>query len=91
MKKDELLSLVSKRAGVTKKDADAVISAYLEVAAEDMAAGNKFALAGIGTLSIKERAERTVRNPRTGEAKTAPACNVVKFTAAKSIKEKING
>ena len=90
MKKDELLSLVSKKAGVTKKEADAVISAYLEAAAEDIAAGSRFAMAGIGTLSVKERAERSVRNPRTGEVKTAPACRVVKFTAAKGIKEKIN-
>ncbi|MCK5592363.1 MAG: HU family DNA-binding protein, partial [Candidatus Pacebacteria bacterium] len=46
-------------------------------------------IAGLGIFSVKERAARTARNPRTGEAIQVPAMTVPKFRAAKALKEAV--
>lgn len=51
----------------------------------------KITLVGFGTFQAKQRAARKGRNPRTGEELDIPASKLPSFTAAKSLKNKVNG
>ena len=90
MKKNELISTVAEAANVTKKEAEAVVNAVFAVLTNEMKNGETVRIPGFGTFSIRERAERTAKNPRTGETVTVPATNVPVFKAAKELKTFIN-
>lgn len=90
MNKNELVSAVAEKSEVTKKDVDKVLKALVAVMSEDLAEGGRIQLPDLGSFKCNERNARTVRNPRTGEQMTSPACKVVKFTPAKALKESVN-
>ena len=90
MNKNELVSAIAENSEVTKKDVDKVLKALVEVMSKDLAEGGRIQLPDLGSFKCNERNARTVRNPRTGEQMTSPACKVVKFTPAKALKESVN-
>jgi DNA-binding protein HU-beta len=90
MNKGELVDAIADKAGVTKKEADAVLTAVLESIQEAVAAGNKVTLVGFGTFEARERQSREGRNPKTGEVMTIPATTVPVFSAGKLFKEKVS-
>ena len=90
MKKNELISAVAEATGISKKDTAAVIGATLDKIAEAMVAGDKVQLIGFGTFEIRERGERTGKNPRTGETVTIAACKAPAFKAGKALKDAVN-
>ncbi|WP_341531072.1 HU family DNA-binding protein [Nostoc sp. UHCC 0302] len=89
MNKGELVDAVEAKANVTKKQADEIISAFLEVVTEAVANGEKITLVGFGSFERRERAEREGRNPKTNEPMTIPATKVPAFSAGKLFKEKV--
>lgn len=89
MNKTELINAVAERAGVTKKDTEAVISATIDAITTALAAGDKVQLTGFGSFEVKERAARVGRNPRTGEATEIPASRVPSFKAGKALKDSV--
>lgn len=72
---------------VTKKDAEAWLSAVCDVAAVELAEGGEVTLPGLGKLKTASKPARTGRNPQTGEAIQIPAKTVLKFVPAKALKE----
>ena len=89
MTKAELIAKVAEKAGVSKKQADRCLKAFIEVITEALQKGEKIALPGFGIFQVKERSERKGRNPRTGEIITIPARKVVVFKPAKQLRELI--
>ena len=87
MNKGELVDKVAEKANVTKKDADRIVTAALEVITEAVAAGDKVTLVGFGSFEPRERKEREGRNPKTGESMVIPATKVPAFSAGKLFKE----
>jgi DNA-binding protein HU-beta len=87
MNRTELVAALAQRAGVTKTQADAVLSAFAEVA-EDVVGKGEEELTILGFLSMKRvtRAERKARNPRTGELIEIPSGYAVKVTAGSRLK-----
>lgn len=67
MKKQELVSRVATRAGLRKKDVEAVLDAFVEVVKEALKRGESVRLVGFGTFKIQERKGRRGINPRTRE------------------------
>ena len=59
MNKTELVASVAEKAGISKKDADAAVAAFVETVVDAMKANDKISLVGFGTFSVKERAART--------------------------------
>ena len=86
MNREELISEISKKAKVSKKDASLVLSATLETIQSSVKKGNKVTLVGFGTFSSKKRAARTGRNPQTGKAIKIAAKTVPAFSAGKAFK-----
>lgn len=89
MNKGELVDKVAESAGVTKKDADMVLTAMLEAIMETVASGDKVTLVGFGSFEARDRQAREGRNPQTGEKMQIPATTVPAFSAGKLFKEKV--
>lgn len=87
MNKVELVTAVSDKAGLTKKDSEKAVSATIDAIIEAVAAGDKVQLVGFGTFEVRARSARTGRNPRTKEAITIPASKQPAFKAGKAFKD----
>ena len=87
MNKGELVDAIAKRADVTKKQADAVLSAALDAIMEAVSEGDKVTLVGFGSFESRERKAREGRNPKTGDKMEIPETTVPAFSAGKSFKE----
>lgn len=90
MSKTELVAAIAEKTGLTKKDSEAAVNAFVETVTEQLKNGEKVQLIGFGTFEVSERAERIGRNPQTGEEMTIAASRVPKFKAGKALKELLN-
>ncbi|MFE7083738.1 HU family DNA-binding protein [Priestia megaterium] len=89
MNKVELINAVTSKTELTKQDAKKAIDALLETISMTLAKGEKVQLVGFGTFEVRERAERTGRNPQTGEEMKIPATKVPGFKVGKELKEAV--
>ena len=87
MTKAELVSAIAKGANITKRQADAALKAAVSAVAEALEKGERVAVPGLGIFSVRERAARKGRNPRTGGVIDIPARKVVVFKPAKNLRE----
>ena len=89
MNKTDLVASVAEKAGISKKDADAAVAAFVETVIETMKAGEKLSLVGFGTFEVKERAARTGINPATKEKIQISASKAPAFKAGKAFKDAV--
>lgn len=89
MNKQGIVEAVHDVLGSTKSQAEAVVEAMINSIVDTLKKGDEVSIAGLGIFSVKERAARTARNPRTGEAIKVPAMKVPKFRAAKALKDAV--
>lgn len=90
MNKTELVNAVAEKAELTKKDAEKAVSAVFASIEEALSRGEKVQLVGFGTFEVRDRAERTGRNPKTGEEIVIPASKVPAFKPGKALKEAVD-
>lgn len=90
MNKGELVEKIADVTGLSKKDGEAAINAFVEVIQGELKRGNKVAIAGFGTFDVSSRKAREGRNPQTGETIKIAASKAPKFKAGKSFKEMLN-
>jgi DNA-binding protein HU-beta len=90
MNKGELVDAVASSSGLSRADAAKAVDATLDSITGTLAAGGSVSLVGFGTFSVKARAARMGRNPRTGEAIQIAASNVPGFKAGKGLKDAVN-
>ena len=74
---------------LSKKDADAAVSAVFEAVTDALAKGDKVQLIGFGTFEVRARAAKQGRNPKTGEAMTIAASKVPAFKAGQALKNAV--
>lgn len=89
MNKGELVDAVAEKAGVTKKQAETVLTATLETIVGAVSGGDKVSLVGFGSFESRDRKAREGRNPKTGESMTIPATKYPAFSAGKSFKDQV--
>ncbi|MGN0514490.1 MAG: HU family DNA-binding protein [Lachnospiraceae bacterium] len=90
MNKTELVSAISEKTQLSKKDSELVLKAFVDVVSEQLQNGEKVQLVGFGTFETAKREAREGRNPQTGEIMNIPAVNVPKFKAGKGLKDQVN-
>ncbi len=90
MNKTELIAAVAEKAGISKKDADKAVSATIDAIMDAVAAGDKVQLVNFGTFEVRDRKERTGRNPRTKENIVIPASKLPVFKAGKQFKDAVS-
>ncbi len=90
MNKGELIEAVAGAASLSKADAGRAVDAFIGSVTGALKGGSQVSLVGFGTFTVKRRAARMGRNPRTGEAIQIKASNVPGFKAGKALKDAVN-
>ena len=89
MNKTELIAAAAEKAGVSKKEAEAVVTAAFDAIAASLKEGEKVQLVGFGSFEVKTRAERIGRNPATGAEIKIAASKVPTFKAGKAVNDRV--
>ena len=90
MKKKDLINAISQRSGMGKGDSENALNAVIACISDLLSQGDSIVLPGFASISVKERAARTGRNPSTGQPLNIPASKIVSFKAGSKLKEGIN-
>lgn len=89
MNKAGIVDAVHVVVGGTKTTAEQAVEKVIEVIIGSLKKGEEVSIAGLGIFTVKERAARQARNPRTGESISVPAMKVPKFKASKHLKDSV--
>lgn len=89
MTKKDLIELVAKKANLTNKASRESVQAFLNGIRDSLKRGEKVVITGFGTFSIRKRAQRPGRNPKTGEKITIQARKAPGFTPGKTLKKAV--
>ena len=91
MNKTDLVAAMADKAGISKKDADKALAAFIDVVGTELTKKDgKVQLVGFGTFEVAQRAARTGLNPLTKEKIKIKASKAPKFKAGKALKDKVN-
>jgi DNA-binding protein HU-beta len=90
MNRGELIAEMSNITGLSKKDSNASLDAFIECVSKSLKSGSDIRLVGFGTFSILNRAAMEGRNPRTGDKIKIPASKRPKFKAGKQLVDAVN-
>lgn len=90
MTKSQLVTALAEATGADKKSAGATLDALGAIVSDTVAEGGAVTLPGLGKFYCRERPERMVRNPATGEQMKKDADRVAKVTIAKALKDRVN-
>ncbi|OCH14638.1 MULTISPECIES: HU family DNA-binding protein [Aliivibrio] len=90
MNKSQLVDQIAENADISKAAAGRALDALVETVTETLKSGDQVTLVGFGSFVVRERAARTGRNPKTGEAIEISAAKVPAFKAGKALKDACN-
>lgn len=90
MNKSELIDAIVESADLSKQQATKALEAVLGSVSGALSDGDQVVLVGFGTFSVKERAARTGRNPRTGDPIEIAAAKIPSFKPGKALKDVVN-
>lgn len=90
MNKTDLVEAMAQHANLSKADAGRALEGFIVAVSHALQTGDSVAIAGFGSFEVRERAERTGRNPKTGETLTIPASKAAAFKAGKALKDALN-
>lgn len=91
MNQSELIAKVAAISGESRKAVEAILKTTADVSGSTLQAGGEVTLPGIGKLRAKDKPARTGKNPKTGAPVEIPARRVPTFSAAKALKDTVNG
>ncbi|MCG8525739.1 MAG: HU family DNA-binding protein [Opitutales bacterium] len=87
MNKSQLVDAVANNSGLTIKDSEKAVDAFVAAVKEGLKSDGNVQLIGFGSFSVGERSARTGINPRTGQKIEIAASKTVKFKAGAKLKE----
>lgn len=91
MNKAELIAGMAAASGLTKKDAEKALNAFIDCVGAELTAGGRVQLVSFGTFEVRERKARTGRNPKDpSKSIQIPASKAPVFKAGKALKESVN-
>ena len=89
MNKTELIAAIAEKSGISKKDADKALAAFVSTVTETLKSGDKVQLVGFGNFEVRNRGARMGRNPQTKETIKIAASKAPVFKAGKAFKDAI--
>ncbi|BBD79836.1 HU family DNA-binding protein [Aerosticca soli] len=90
MNKTDLINAVAEKAELSRADASRALEAFFDTVQKALKKGDDVAVVGFGTFTVRKRAARTGRNPRTNETIKIKASKVPAFKAGKTLKDALN-
>lgn len=88
--KAEIIDAIAEQAEISKTAANKALNTFLDSITSALQSGKSVSLLGFGTFSVKARAARVGRNPKTGAPINIDAANVPLFKAGKALKDAVN-
>ncbi|MBT6039105.1 MAG: HU family DNA-binding protein, partial [Halieaceae bacterium] len=88
--KNELIDAIAEEADLSKASAGRALDAAINAITGALTKQDTVSLVGFGTFSVKHRAAREGRNPRSGETIQIKASNAPGFKAGKALKDAVN-
>ncbi|MCD8048999.1 MAG: HU family DNA-binding protein [Clostridia bacterium] len=89
MNKEALAAKVAEEKGITKKESEEMLSAFIETIIETINSGEKVRIVGFGTFEVKTRAGRICKVPGTSKEVVVPDSRIPTFKAGKVLKERV--
>lgn len=89
MNKTEMIDAIAAAADLPKAAAGRALDAVIDSIAQSLKKNEQVTLVGFGTFVVKERAARTGRNPKTGEAIEIKAARLPGFKPGKALKDAV--
>ena len=90
MNKADLVRHIAASAGLSQEQAAKALESIVQGISNTLVEGGQVSLINWGQFSLKERAERTGRNPKTGEEIQIPSKKVVNFKPGKQLRDRVN-
>ena len=90
MNKTELVAAMAEKTGLSKKDAESALKAFIDTVTDELKAEVKVQLVGFGTFEVAQRAAREGINPLTKQPMKIAASKAPKFKAGKGLKDTLN-
>ncbi len=90
MNKSDFIDAVAGKSGLSKADATRAVEAVISTVTETLQSSDQVTLVGFGTFSVRDRAARTGRDPRTGKTIQIKASRIPSFKAGKGLKDAVN-
>ncbi|ADN76797.1 histone family protein DNA-binding protein [Ferrimonas balearica DSM 9799] len=90
MNKSQLIDQIASGADISKAAAGRALDSFIDAITASLKDGEKISLVGFGTFEVRERAERTGRNPQTGKEIKIAAAKIPAFKAGKALKDAVN-
>ena len=87
--KAELAELLFAQVGLNKREAKEMVEAFFFFFRTSLEMGDTVKLSGFGNFSVRDKASRPGRNPKTGETVSISARRVVSFHASQKLKEQV--
>jgi DNA-binding protein HU-beta len=89
--KQEFISQVRERSGISNADATKAVDAVLETIQDTLKRGGEVAFTGFGKFSVSNRSARQGVNPQTGERIQIAASKVPRFSPGAKLKATVKG
>jgi len=83
----ELIGLIGTETGLSKKDTEQLLATMTAILRENLMAGKTIQIQGIGTLEVKERKERVIVHPKTGNRTVSPSKKQIAFKPVANMKD----
>ena len=90
MNKPEMVNSMALKSGLSKKDSEAALDAFVASVEDALKAGDKVSLVGFGAFEVRQRPARKGRNPKTKEEIMISASNAPVFKAGRGLKQMVN-
>ena len=90
MNKPEMVNSIASKTGLSKKDSEAALDAFVASVEDALKAGDKVSLVGFGAFEVRQRPARKGRNPKTKEEIMISASNAPVFKAGRGLKQMVN-
>jgi integration host factor subunit beta len=91
MTKSELIQHIAEiNPHLYHRDVERIVSTIFDEIGEALARGDRVELRGFGAFSVKSRAARVGRNPRTGAAVSVSEKRIPFFKTGKQLRERLN-
>ena len=89
--KADMAEGLHKDLGLNKREAKEIVELFFDTIGEELATGENVKLSGFGNFTLRDKAPRPGRNPRTGEEIPIKARRVVTFRAGQKLKARVSG
>ena len=86
----ELAAAINDQLGISQRNGAELVDKIFAVMKETLISGESIKLVQFGTLTVRDKAPRRGRNPRTGESMTITKRKMVSFRPSKRLREQLN-